>query len=939
MQRKTHIYLKVLFGFIILAFMTMKAEILHASPLKFEINESVSGDQMINHILKITNTWDIPLKGTVIIDVPAGIRSLSQAERSINVMPGDSVFIPFRFLLTKNLESGNKKISYTLLNEELEELIKDEVTVEIEPRRRLTLTTDNAPVLLTNPGDSVRITATVNNIGNITEEVTLVFNVPNLQNKNPFTEMTAILAPGEQHEFTYNFIPSDNLLKLAQFQVQTTAMRGKEKNIFDSKKIMVRSVVSQHNYNSFIPDHVLLQGEGTPDNAVRMSYRQYNNSSSMLQIQGGSFLDIPAGYIYLKGNIYKYNTQQVPVITNTSLTYKLFENEFILGSVSELAEMPLFGRGVKTTLSNQEKNKRITFGAIDQNYNLLGSQPWFTDYYSFYVKGELGRNNDRVRTGTTYIYQRNPYEKASYHVSSLEWNFSFGRNWNIGLKTHGSMGNYESFPEESKYSGAAEMRYRGMLFSDLTLNGTAYYSDHYFPGNRKGTLSVSHNMSWKVSRETYVSASYSYNRAEPRSYTYDFNYLSQNSYGSLSVSLPQMQSLSSSLYYNHQNENSPSYSRLILSEDGSQNLEMASNRLGWQWRWQNPDVKYSFFGSIEGGIYNNPMERNLIGQGKGTLSYSYRWLSAELSYQYGAYYLYEHVMAQLENKIFNRLAVSAVVNHRFSRKFALSSGVNFVKDTYQGIVPSINTNMQYYPRGNVSLFLNGYWYKYPFFNSHIMSTEVGFRYHFKRLEPLKGRKSKVVAKVYYDHNNNGRFDNGDEAATGYLIDIDQKTFISGNNGKMLYKSVPFGEYTIRPVQSGKWTFDQKKLAVNSFKTEVEIPLRQSGTLRGSIRYVAGEHSVEIVPQYEGIRIIITDADSKLHQTVITDENGSFVAFLPAGKYTIELDNKTTMELTECKEPIRTLEIEAGKVSKPAPFIIEVKERKVNVRRFVAQPEL
>ena len=43
--------------------------------------------------------------------------------------------------------------------------------------------------------------------------------------------------------------------------------------------------------------------------------------------------------------------------------------------------------------------------------------------------------------------------------------------------------------------------------------------------------------------------------------------------------------------------------------------------------------------------------------------------------------------------------------------------------------------------------------------------------------------------------------------------------------------------------------------------------------------------------------------------------------------------------TECKEPMRTFEIEAGKVNKQAPFIIEVKERKVNVRRFFAQPKL
>ena len=65
------------------------------------------------------------------------------------------------------------------------------------------------------------------------------------------------------------------------------------------------------------------------------------------------------GYLHLKGNIYKYNSQHTPIITNTSLMYKLYENEFTIGNVNEPTELPLFGRGAKAIFSNKEKAKRL----------------------------------------------------------------------------------------------------------------------------------------------------------------------------------------------------------------------------------------------------------------------------------------------------------------------------------------------------------------------------------------------------------------------------------------------------------------------------------------------------------------------------------------------------------------------------------------------------
>lgn len=121
-------------------------------------------------------------------------------------------------MLTKDLTAGEKRIRYDLLNDAKEHVASRETSLEIAPREQLTLLADNAPVLITNPDDSVRIRVTVNNSGNIPEQVTLVFNVANLQGASPFAEVATSVAPGEQREFIHSFIASGNLLAAERFE-------------------------------------------------------------------------------------------------------------------------------------------------------------------------------------------------------------------------------------------------------------------------------------------------------------------------------------------------------------------------------------------------------------------------------------------------------------------------------------------------------------------------------------------------------------------------------------------------------------------------------------------------------------------------------------------------------------------------------------------------
>ncbi len=915
-------------------FSGIKAQTATSTPVEMEIRESYLNDQILSHILKFTNTSDYEFNGNVKFESASEINPLSRNSRPVKIAPDDSSFVAFKLIVGKEISSGKKNIRYDLFDEDGTFVLKGDVNFEIEERVHVHLMTDDAPIMLINPEDSVRINVTVNNSGNTTEEITLVFNVPELRGMPAFTEFKAVIEPMSRIKFTYSFIPSNNLHDLIQFPVNITAMRGREKMLFGSRTVTVQNVLSNRNYRDADPMRSIYTGAGINDNYITMSYRQYTSLSGVLQMQGGGLLNLPAGYLQLKGNVYNYNSMQTPVVSNSSLMYKLYENEFSVGNLSEHLELPLYGRGAKVKFSDDKKRKSINFGAIDQNYNLVSSNPWFEDYYSFYAVGEIGENDHNKGAKISYLYQKNPYERAGYQLGSLQWRTAFGKNWNIEMNAHTALGKYETV-EKDKLSGAAELNYSGSISDKISLNGSGYYSDGYFPGSRRGTINFSQGINVMLGEEIYLNGNLGYNKTEPKYINRNYDYFSEYNSGNIYLSLPKVLRLNTSVYYRHQGERSSIYKNHRDGQENPDYSSMNSHRFGWQWRWQNPGMKYSLFGTIEGGFFKDPLESDNILQSKATLSYSFDWLNIDLSYQKGAYYLYEYITSKAQGSDFYRYTASASVRKNISKKIVLSAGANYNRDSYQGSIPSVNINTIWSPSDKLSLFLNSYWYSYSFLsNKNMFNTEVGLTYTFGQTNPDAGKKSKVIAHIYYDHNSNNKFDENDEPATGYLININENPFISDKDGEVRYTNVPYGEYKAEPLKVDSWYFNKKNFKVNGGKTKLNIPLKLSGTVSGIVDYIKSELSVDIVPRFEGFRFTITNSDNSIKRTVVTDNKGNFTTFLPQDIYTITLDKKTLMEYTDCKELTRVFQVEPGKTTKLDNFEIEVKERKVNIKRFV-----
>jgi hypothetical protein len=400
----------------------------------------------------------------------------------------------------------------------------------------------------------------------------------------------------------------------------------------------------------------------------------------------------------------------------------------------------------------------------------------FSDYYTFYVKGTLGGMNYKKGIEGSFLFQKNPYEQTDNSVAGIDWRTTVGADWKISFKTYGALSDYVTL-NKKKITGMVEASYQGVIGNTINLNGATFYSSGYFPGNRRGATSFYQGVSRRLSDKMFFSGSFSYNKSEPKSYTYIYNYKSINNYGNLSLSLPKVLNITPSLQYLYQYESSNSYSLMGLGPTDT-DISMKANRMSLQLRWQSRNSEHSVYGNVQTGLYGDVFNNRLLYQGKYSLSYSYNGLTLSTSYQNGAFYIYEQLKAKMESGQFNRTSMGGAYNKMLGKKISFTTSFNLSNDSYQGIMYSVNGSAKYSPVKNLSLFTNGYWSKYDFMGITLDSWnfEVGITYNFNKTRPSSKRKSKLIAQVYYDKNLNNQFDKDEEPVSDYLVDISNKIF-------------------------------------------------------------------------------------------------------------------------------------------------------------------
>ncbi|WP_260258688.1 hypothetical protein [Elizabethkingia miricola] len=263
-------------------------------------------------------------------------------------------------------------------------------------------------------------------------------------------------------------------------------------------------------------------------------------------------------------------------------------------------------------------------------------------------------------------------------------------------------------------------------------------------------------------------------------------------------------------------------------------------------------------------------------------------------------------------------------------------GSIFNSDKFIGKSFSFNTNLDYRILSGTKLFASYNLNKYlnGVYRSANNYYQVGIIQDLPSFgeEKSSGKTGNIELFFYYDLNNNGQYDPSvDLPAQDLKTKINNTLFITPKNGNIKYKKVPYGTYMIKAMED-KWYADDMRVTVDRKDVFLTIPLQKTSMVKGKVQYQeTTKTQYEVIEVLSGLPVVFQNNQFK-NFVFYTNERGEYSAYLPVGHYKVFIDGNA-LQKNVYVEANQTADIAEGNTSELKPFILKVKERKVEVKRF------
>lgn len=900
-------------------------------PIRMEIEKDnqISKSRLINIVVALQNNGSENFTGNLQSVLPQGYKAISGAQIPVNLQKGEKKYIPLRLIADTNAKAGSSELKIQLLTQ-TGNIISEQITTHtIEVDNNLMMSSLSPIIFRTSDNEPISVKIRVSNTGNIAQNITLVCKFPDPDNGNSFVEQEAVISVKKDSIFTFNYHPSKSLSGSSNYTINISGFRNPEKEIFNTTSVTVQNIASKQRFQEAQYSNFTDPSK----NEITTSFRRMGENLNMYQILGSGGFNLPSGYLLLKANASLFNNQDLPVVTNTNITFFQGNNEYNIGSVNRIFETTLSGRGIEYS-HNFSSNKKLEVGLVDQNFNLLERKAFFKNGHGFFTKGSLNTNNDDKNLSAVYVYRYDPYEKGKHHILGTEGNYAFSKEWKFNTKLNAGLSSYD-VQDNLKPSLAFETTYRGVI-DKYDLNGNYFYSSAYFPGNRRGSTQIQQNVSRSFGNYTLFT-SFNYSNFTPKYYFFTQKQYSENERFDIGVKFPSIRKVNFSMMYQYQNESSNSFNNFLGSwfDDKAKNVD--AHRLVESFTWSDYKSRQSVLLSFENGLVNYPLVENPQFQFRFTGNYTFKKFNFNAIYQKGSFYLSEYAFVYQFNKNidYERRSFSLFYNNQFlKQKLNVSTGISYVDDIIYGKAPSAFFNAKYGTK-KFGAFLNSSWYNYSVgsLTNNIFTLELGVTINIKKSALDSGKKGKIQIFTFYDENNNNIFDPEEKPAHDYIVSINNVVLKTDSSGTAIYKNVPFGNFELKQLIQQGWYYDEQELDLNRYNYRLTIPLHQNGTLMGRlfVDYNAAT-SVEFDLKATSIYFNILK-DNQLVQRFSANDEGKFTSFLPTGNYTVMLDESSLPANIYCEQKVGNVSLKAGEISKVPDFILKVKQKKINKKTF------
>lgn len=897
--------------------------------MRLENDTSFKQSTLLSLVVVIENTNTTSIAGKINFDGIQGFRNLSGGNLSVKLAPGEIRHIPVKFIIGADVVAGTSIFVCKLTSLDGKILAQQTTKHIIDQDNTLTISPVESTIYRLSNNQPIALKVKVSNKGNMPQNITLVCKFPDPSNSNLFIEQQATLAVKKDSIFTFTYLPSKALAKQSTYTVRISGFRNPDKEIFGNTNVDIQNISSTQQYQAV--DFTNFTHETS--NEISASYRRLGGDVDFYQIQGSGGINTPSGYLFLRGNVALSNSLQTPLITNTNLIYHQGSNEFSVGNINKLFEMVFVGRGAEYSHTFNKKQK-IEVGFIDQNYNLIEENNWLKNGYGFYANALLNPKNSTKNLTANYLYSYDPFEKAKHNIVGTTAKYDFNSDWNVAAKLNGGLSTYDS-NASTKTSFAAESNYVGKI-KEINLNGNYFFSTDYYPGNRRGNMQLQQSFSTPLKKHNiYANATYA--NFSPKYYSFETNQESANMRLEVGNRFPKRENFSYNIAYQYQSEQSNSFSTLLGNLDNNGPQRMVASRVTQQFSWVNSISRQSALLGIETGAVRYPIYVKDQYQMRINANYNYKNFNINSVYQLGSYYLSEYIFSSVNNanKEYQKLSLSLFyTSNFFDDKLNLNSGFTYIDDIVYGKSPSAFINTRYNGK-SFSTFLNSSWYNYNIAGlaNNTITVELGVTVKLNNTILNPDKKSTIKVTAFYDKNNNNIRDSDEIVAPNYTININTIALRTDDSGTASYKKIPYGIYYLKQFTQDGWYYNDAAINVDRHNYNLNLPLHQSGKVEGKIVF---NYSTETALDFEkrgyGIAFNVMQ-DGKFIQKIQTNDDGNFTIFLPTGDYSIMIDEQSLPANTYCTLKSQDVKLETGKIAVIPPFIINVKQKKINTKKF------
>lgn len=887
--------------------------------------EARSGDVIPLNAYATIETLETPLIVSIKVDNP--LQLVSKLRDTISGTGKLSKYIPVKVFVPKYIKSDTTyKIIVTYEHIATSSRYTDTCIVSIVRVKKAHMFVIQQTASLNRSMDSLIVPLRVVNAGNIDQKLTIVARLPELAGSDYFKILNKRIPAYSDTLIYFKRKATSAMFRRKSFEVTFTGL-FEDGNVFGNSITTIQVSSSSRSYLEQQP--LYKETDGTP-NMMAMAARYIGTPFENYQLLGGSSLQFKNSIIRYNADVTMWKNGNIrPLVRNTFIDIEKKGLGVRLGSTQINSELNLNGKGGVVYKENPETHSYVEAGYMVSGYNLISYEQIGDLNKGRSAWVNLKKHNRSFHSNTMMIYERAPfsYTETAIANTELSWDNKAG---SISITGGAGYSRDTRKADDDKPGFAGGVMYT-RSFGEIYLHSANYISTSYFPGYRRGAITLDQRLSRSFKNKTiWLSGSY-----------YDFapGYLPgtiagfKSEYKNMRISAGT--DVGGKGYFSFaanitaaREENNNSI--LLGISNRKSRLESLRGKLAIH--YSNSIRQCFVMLSSENGIYSTTLYPGRELQSKNMVTFRYRFFTVSAMYQYGYYYLTEVMNSIRYNQSdYSLLTLSPMIEHAFLRdKLKLMAGGTYSSNALFGESIMINFRIGYKLSGKVTAHTGMDYNKYSFagVTNTLRNYEVGISREMPPAQVNLFTGSDLIISVYYDMNSNGIIDDSDQPAKGKNVDINGILMVTDNKGRATLKHTPDTTFEIKVAPSREWYAPVQVVEVDG-KTDVDVLLQKSGKISGNVNYLYDKYSYEVIKRMHGVTIEARGENNDLY-TARTDEHGRFLLYLPQGDFILSVKN--LLNEIECVNDNMAVSTTAASPV-DVEFLLKVKTRKLDVKKF------